>query len=924
MLFASTPRRAIAAAIALVSAIAHLPDARAGEPSTPAEAIAEAARLDREADRLYRADRLDEALEMVKREVALTVKVLGPKDPHTAGARASLGGILVARGEYVEAEPPLREAIDVLEHAPGADDHDLASAINNLAVLDMEKGEVKASRPLFERAVAIMEASKTPDPETLASYYGALAQTLDLLGDSPAAIGLVDKAIAIHERAGAERSLVVDLLRKGDVLRRSAGHGTEDVYRRAFELAEKALGPDHHLTAEARRRWGRLFWGAAAWASRGEGFYKDANDSLVKTLGPMHPEIADVLCDWAVLKQLEGDLPGALDLRRRADVIDEHHLSLLLAAGSEDDQRAFSAKLFRRAEDAVELSLTLGGGSKESIRFALAMILRRKGRVLDAITDQRAALRRLSRPEDRRVLADLEAARAELAGAVIRGPGQDRAGYPARIAELEAREKEAEQRAGAASAAYRASSSPIAIEAIAKAIPEGSALVEIIRLAPTDIHALVDRSLSPVYIAFLLERDGRVLQLHMGDATTIDHLSHALRASLSAPDRRDVLDLGSRLYNATIARFDADLRKYKSLVIAPDGELNLVPFAALADESGDFLVRRFTFTYLSSGRDLLRLADRTPSAGGPVILANPKYDAGAPAGGAPKPGSRGLSADDLSRMRFPPLPGTQAEADAIGPLLPGATVLTGAQATKAALRALHGPSVLHVATHGFALPNASDDAEAGKGRRGLELVVEPRARKAHVQLDARYRSGIALAGANTRSAGGDGVLTALEASGLDLGGTRLVVLSACETGVGDVQRGEGVYSLRRAFVEAGAETQVMSLWQVDDRATTTLMSGYYKRLFRDGLGRSEALREQQIAMLGEASTAHPFYWASFTVSGDPSPIAGPGASAPIVAPSARGCACDVGERGGEAPIALLAAVAAILARRRRGEVALQR
>ena len=130
------------------------------------------------------------------------------------------------------------------------------------------------------------------------------------------------------------------------------------------------------------------------------------------------------------------------------------------------------------------------------------------------------------------------------------------------------------------------------------------------------------------------------------------------------------------------------------------------------------------------------------------------------------------------------------------------------------------------------------------------------------------RSGLALAGANRRQGGDgeDGILTALEAAGLDLWGTKLVVLSACETGVGEIKNGEGVYGLRRALVTAGAESQVMSLWQVSDSATRDLMIGYYKRL-QAGEGRNEALRHVQLGMLGSQDLRHPFYWAAFIQSG---------------------------------------------------------
>ncbi|HEY9285181.1 MAG TPA: CHAT domain-containing protein, partial [Pyrinomonadaceae bacterium] len=157
------------------------------------------------------------------------------------------------------------------------------------------------------------------------------------------------------------------------------------------------------------------------------------------------------------------------------------------------------------------------------------------------------------------------------------------------------------------------------------------------------------------------------------------------------------------------------------------------------------------------------------------------------------------------------------------------------------------------------------------------------------------RSGLALEGANLRRGtnGEDGILTALEAAGLDLWGTKLVALSACETGVGEVRTGEGVYGLRRALVLAGAESQVMSLWKVSDDATRDLMVAYYKRLAA-GEGRTEALRQVQLEMLRGKSQAgaggarglggqlggrgadrgHPYFWAAFIQSGDWRPMPG--------------------------------------------------
>ena len=130
-------------------------------------------------------------------------------------------------------------------------------------------------------------------------------------------------------------------------------------------------------------------------------------------------------------------------------------------------------------------------------------------------------------------------------------------------------------------------------------------------------------------------------------------------------------------------------------------------------------------------------------------------------------------------------------------------------------------------------------------------------------------SGLVLAGFRKEQSGSreDGILTAQEVSALDLAGTKLVVLSACDTGLGKLDAGEGLYSLRRALVIAGAESQLISLWKVEDNATKELMIAYYDKLLANQ-GRSSALRQTQLEMLNSEEYAHPYYWAAFIPSGD--------------------------------------------------------
>ena len=225
---------------------------------------------------------------------------------------------------------------------------------------------------------------------------------------------------------------------------------------------------------------------------------------------------------------------------------------------------------------------------------------------------------------------------------------------------------------------------------------------------------------------------------------------------------------------------------------------------------------------------------------------------------------------DPDAVFFQSLPGAEREALAIKAVLTEASVLLREQATETAIKRSKAPRVLHIATHGFFLgyqetPSTEMYSSPSDIPQRSQMRLSNRAAKIENPL---LRSGLALAGANEhRSGDDDGLLTAMEAASLDLWGTRLVILSACNTGVGEVRNGEGVYGLRRGLILAGSETQVMSLWPVLDRETRSLMVGYYRRLLK-GEGRGEALRQIQLKVLKDAKTQHPYHWANFIQVGE--------------------------------------------------------
>jgi CHAT domain-containing protein len=243
-----------------------------------------------------------------------------------------------------------------------------------------------------------------------------------------------------------------------------------------------------------------------------------------------------------------------------------------------------------------------------------------------------------------------------------------------------------------------------------------------------------------------------------------------------------------------------------------------------------------------------------------LVVADPDYELQAPAGQTKPTGRHSFDFRNAIKP-FPRLEGTRVEGTAIAGIL-GVKPAMDAEATERRVKESHSPRVLHLATHGFFFEASGMIADNG----GIGRI--------RYSEDPMLRSGLALAGANSFQRGEplpeaaeDGILTSRDAADLDLRGTKLVVLSACRTGLGALQQGEGVFGLRRAFWLAGARAMIVSLWKVDDHVTAAFMTHLYQRL-TSGMGPAEALRDAQRAV--RKKRPDPYYWAAFVFIGDPS------------------------------------------------------
>lgn len=856
----------------------RVPTARQEADNAEAERVNSAAKA--------RLDAGDEAgaLELAERAAAMFEKLFGADDIGVASALETRGAVHLRRGDLARAEADDLRELAILEKALGSRHEALTRPLNALSVVYHGKGDFRRALAMAERALAITEATVGPDHPNVATLLNNAAEARRALGEVAPAEALLRRALAIRERAlGPGHPDVAISLENLAVLVFEGGHGPEarTLLERALAIEEKAHGPDDPALVTVLNN--------IAFQTEATNDLATAERTYLRALTiaerrtPDHPTVVGLLDNLAALAWRAGRMPQALALESRADEARERHVASVIAAGSERDRRLFLSA--NRAQSDGVVSLHTVGMPKDpaALRLAFTHVLRHKGRLVDVAATSIASLRAQLGSDGSALLDRLARQRDALSRATLAGAGD--AASSSTIADLRGQIEQTERQLASRSAAFRERVTPVTLDAIRAALPPDAALVEIALYRPFQPAART-RWGAERYVAYVMARDGEPAWVDLGDAAVMDRAATDLRRELA--DARSEPRAAAR---ALDARLMAPLRPLlgarRHLIVAPDGALSLVPFGALIDESGSYLVQSTTISYVTSGRDLLRAPRTTAGRSAPLVLAAPDFDARDKPGAAP-PG----------RLRFSALPGAGQEGRAVAGLLDGASLREGAAASETALKTAHGPLVLHVATHGFFLAGPAETAAA---TRGLELVTP--LTDATARANPLLRSGLAFAGANVGGQGADdGVLTAYEAASLDLGGTKLVVLSACDTGVGDAVAGDGVYGLRRALLVAGAEALVTSLWKVDDDATRDLMIGYYAAL-RAGGGRAAALRDAQLALQRSDGRAHPYHWASFIEVGDWRTLAGAdvapasGVAAATVPPGA-GCGCRAA--GGDA------------------------
>ena len=872
---------------------------------------------------------------------------LGEKHPNTIIDLNNLAGLNRLRGEYGKAESQYQEAFSYIKEALGEKHPETISIMNNLSLLYENEGLFDRSEPLYKSALRFSQEELGPEHPTTLALMNNLASLYESQGVFDKSETMYKQAILLNEKVyGVDHpNTIAGINNLGYLyLMQSNFSDAEPLFSRVFDTWKNQLGEKHQKTLKSMNNFGRVNQGlgksdqaellvSQALAFRKEVLgeshpdvvrsmidlgniylsqkkYTDAEPLMKNTialsekiLGDKHQYTFEALNSLADLYEKTGQLDKSLSVRntgfdRRSIFFDR----VLWAAG--ENTRQSYIELHKPEQDRF-LSLLLRLNTAETSKMALYASLQRKGLLLKISSEIQKIVEMTESPELSAMAKSLNDKRKELASMTLSGPTTETPEeFNKKTAKLESEVDELQAELGRASMIFHITSQPISVERVFENLTADDVLVDF--LAYNDdgtqkVFAVVAQAAEESCFAWWKCKDSKINLVPIGDVETIRQKVSIFRETIQDEESEedDILDTGADIYNLVWAPLRNLLGDKKSIYIVPDSVLHLLPFDAMVDENGNYLIQSRDIKVLSSSRDLVVAA--LPDAQGQfMILAGPDYDLEDATTKEKKVAISGrrsatgngmrIASTGLRSLSFDPLLGAELEGETIKKVsdafekLPGAedegkviqkvakggkinsVIYLKAEAEEQQLRTLKSaPKMLHIATHGFFLK-----AEERLKKRLLSLNRGGTLSPPPPGDNPLLRAGLAFAGINTNApflgeidTNNDGVLTALEVLGLPLSGTQLVVLSACETGVGEIHAGEGVYGLRRAFQEAGAKSVVNSLWPVSDEATRKLMTEFYDRMFK-GVPTRQALKQAQLALLN-SEWNNPYYWAAFVL-----------------------------------------------------------
>ncbi|MGD1873001.1 MAG: tetratricopeptide repeat protein, partial [Mastigocoleus sp.] len=620
------------------------------------------------------------------RSLSILEKVLGKEHRHTAASLNNLAILYEDQGNYSKAEPLYLQSLSISEKVLGKEHPLVATTMNNLAGIYEDQGNYSKAEPLYLQSLSIREKVLGKEHPQTASSLNNLAELYRLQGN--------------YSKA-------------------------EPLYLRSLSILEKVLGEEHPHTASTLNNLALLYRFQGNY-SKAEPLYLQSLFIREKVLGKEHPQTATSLNNLVVFYWGKGDINRATDFLSRGLEIEEKNLQLIYAVGAEQRKQDYARTFRGRTYIAVSLALQESSKNPTLSKLAATTVLRRKGRVLDAMTDtvQTLRIQLANNPETKKTFDDWLDVQRRLANLVYRGQGKQKFEvYQKLIKELQAQKEDLEEKISVKSTEFRQEIKPLKLTDIQAKIPHNSAMVEIVQYSPLNpkVKTHSEQWGKSRYAAVVLRSSGEPSWVDLGDAGTINKSVADFREMLKSPfplnsrgigitptDKARVSkfkEVARTLHNQVMAPVRPLLGDARHLLLSPDGQLNLIPFEALRDENNQYLVQHYSFSYLTTGRDLLRLDTKAKKISNPVVFADINYDNQY---NHQENQSRGLEnkrSVDFANLIFGSLAATSEEGNRIKEIFPNTNIIAGKQATETAIKQLQTPSILHLATHGFFLPD---------------------------------------------------------------------------------------------------------------------------------------------------------------------------------------------------------------------------
>ena len=839
---------------------------------------------------------------------------------------APLNSIAVAyrnRGDFDHARPLLERALRILEGAPSFMNSNRVITLNNLATTLLDIGDEDAALKLFSQARDLGEQQLGSSAIPVAYSLNGLAAINNRRGNIAEALALSERSLTILEKTlgSSHPDVAAALIATSELVERNGDvDRARSMLQRALAIEQKALPPNHRFTGMTLDRLATL-----SYRRRN---YKEAQDlwrksiAIADSVAPDNPDTCMRLGGLGTAEIFNGDVPkGVAEFveawkRWRRYIAGQTVFQQGSSAASMQEQEQFGRDWFNSLCELASLATSEQAARSGAEQLAFGKAL------LEEVETVRAKLTAEGRTQVQALRDQADSARMRLK-AIPKQEGfewlRQRTDWQnSQRDKVEAELKSIQEKVASESelVSRTISESKLSLTEIARCLPPSAVLVDFVQYRRYDTQWREQRYAAyeqryAAYLTFPLAHDSTnvvVERVDLGEAAPINEAVELVCKRMSvgqfaAKDLRAALRKLSQLVYAPLAE---PLKNVSHLIICPDGQLSRLPFEMLP-VGNKVLVEEKTISYVTSGREVVRLASSKSNVQSlkSLVMGNPDFDfdlksfpdkraTRVPNSNEKVRGESGTSvahssenglavtrslSRDYSGLKFPPLPGAEAEARSVAKLLGGDGVLRlGAEAREAELKSVQSPRVLDLATHGFFLSDQEFSAtNSGNANLLADLLTGLGARQGASTTKTDWenplvRCGIALAGANRarqipNAVAEDGLLTGLEASLLNLQGTELVILSACDSGAGEVKIGEGVMSLRRAFRIAGAETVLASHWKVSDKATSLLMTEFMRR-WRAGESRANAWREAQLTLLRSKDFSNPFFWSAFTLTGD--------------------------------------------------------